>query len=156
MGVFKVTYPGTGNVSYGVDYRDPGGKKIRRIVSDRKKVAEAIWSKIHVELETGAYYDRKQIKTFTIKDLIEKYLEWFRGRRSFETEKIHLSAIAPPFDRKIVCDITEHDVIAFRNIRQDTPTRNGTIRTPAAVNREISVLKRLLGKAVTRVMAGEQ
>jgi len=93
------------------------------------------------------------LKTFTIKDLIEKYLEWFRGRRSFETEKIHLSAIAAHFERKIVCDITEHDVIAFRNIRQDTQTRNGTRRTPAAVNREISVLKRLLGKAVTWGMA---
>ena len=153
MGVYKVTYPGTGKVSYGVDYRDPGGRKSRRIVSDRKKVADAIWAKIHVELETGAYYDRKQIKTFTIKDLIEKYLEWFRGRRSFETEKIHLSAIAAHFDHKIVCDITEHDVIAFRNVRQDTSTRNGTLRTPAAVNREISVLKRLLGKAVTWGMA---
>jgi hypothetical protein len=62
MGVYKVTYPGTGKISYGVDYRDPGGRKIRRIVSDRKKVADAIWAKIHVELETGAYYDRKHIK----------------------------------------------------------------------------------------------
>ena len=26
MGVYKVTYPWTGKVSYGVDYRDPGGK----------------------------------------------------------------------------------------------------------------------------------
>ena len=94
MGVYKVTYPGTGKVSYGVDYRDPRGRKIRRIVSDRKKVAEAIWVKIQVGLETGAYYDRKQIRTFTIKDLIEKSLEWFKGRRSFETERIHLSAIA--------------------------------------------------------------
>jgi integrase len=153
MGVYKVTYPGTGKVSYGVDYRDPSGRKIRRVVSDRKKVAEAVWAKIKVELETGAYYDRKQIRTFTIKDLIEKYLEWFKDRRSFETERIHLSAIAAHFDRKTVCDITEYDVIAFRNVRRDTPTRNGTVRTPAAVNREISVLKRLLGKAVTWGMA---
>jgi integrase len=153
MGVYKVTYPGSRKVSYGVDYRDPSGRKIHRIVSDRKKVAEAVWAKIKVELETDAYYDRKQIRSHTIKDLIEKYLEWFKGRRSFETERIHLSAIAAHFDRNTVCDITEHDVIAFRNVRQDTPTRNGTARTPAAVNRETSVLKRLLGKAVTWGMA---
>ncbi|OGQ01086.1 MAG: hypothetical protein A2Z40_01555 [Deltaproteobacteria bacterium RBG_19FT_COMBO_60_16] len=59
------------------------------------------------------------------------------------TEKIHLSDIAAHFDRKVVYDITEYDVIAFRNVRQDTPTRNGGRRTPAAVNREMSVLKRL-------------
>jgi integrase len=153
MGVYKVTYPGTGKISYGVDYREPSGRKIRRIVSDRKKVAEAIWAKIQVELKTGDYYDRKQIRTFTITDLIENYLEWFKDRRSFETERIHLSAIAAHFDRKTVCDLTEHDVITFRNIRQEKPTRNGTLRTPAAVNREISVLKRLLGKAVTWGMA---
>jgi integrase len=148
MGVYRVTYPGTGKVSYGVDYRDPGGRKIRRIVSDRKKVADSIWAKIQVELQTGAYYDRKQIRIFSTQVLIEKYLEWFNGRKSFETERIHLSAIAAHFGRKTISDITEHDVVTFRNARQATPTKNGTPRTPAAVNREISVLKRLLGKAV--------
>jgi hypothetical protein len=55
MGVYKVTYTETRKVSYGVDYRDPSGGKIRRIVSDRKKVAEAVWAKIKVELETSTY-----------------------------------------------------------------------------------------------------
>ena len=127
-----------------------GGKKCIRAIGPNKREAIAAESKVRALVGEGRLaHRRSHAANITIGELIEKYLLHFNGKRSLPTESIHLAAIRNFFGpKKLIWEINREDVDTFQLVRKNTPSRNGRERSSATVNREISVLHRLLNKAV--------
>ena len=63
------------------------------------------------------------------------------GMRSELTVRFRIKVLREYFGDQLVTTITVAAVEKFRNVRLDTPTKNKTERTIAAVNREFDLLK---------------
>jgi integrase len=66
------------------------------------------------------------------------------GMRSERTVRLRIKALRDYFGDQLITTITVASVEKFRNARLDTPTKNGTERTIASVNRELEVLRAIL------------
>jgi integrase len=131
-----------------IDYR-VNGKRYIRVVGPSKREAIAAEGKIKAQIREGRFFDRKRIKETTLGELIRRYLDHFRGKRSLPTEEFHLRAILSVFGgNKPVSQIDRSDVDAFQRARLDTTKRDGTPRSNCTINREVAALHRLLNKAV--------
>jgi integrase len=69
------------------------------------------------------------------------------GFRSLVAPKLYLKVLADHFGNKRIRSITHADIEAFKLIRLQTPTRHGTQRAVAAVNRELEMLRAVLNFA---------
>ena len=153
MGVYQKTkYPGIfkyigkkGEV-YGIDYY-AGGKKHREIVGPllteaRKKLEER---RAMAKAGHDSIIIRKKI---TFEQLAVKYSEVQKGERYFEkAQKYYVPILKEFFKGKKLYQITPLDIEEFKNLRKNTPTRAGKIRSEVAVNRELETLRSMLNKA---------
>lgn len=137
-----------GKTSYGIDYHDAGGKRIRRIVADTKRQADEIGAAIQVELREGRYYDRKAEKEVTIDTVAELHLEAFKNRPSVSSEEALAAAVITHFKGRMIGSITRADLDGFRNSRIELVRRTGRKASPSTVNHEVWMLKKLINRAV--------
>lgn len=149
MNIYKRKSKKTGKAKYGVDYKDPAGNRVQRLVADDLKTARLVGAKIATEMVMGKYYDRDVLSPVTVRDLVKRYEEYFSLKKSAVTEAYHLVVIRNFFgDMKLVSSITEEEVQNFLRIRRAVIGVKGTLRSNATVNRELWCLKRVLYKAV--------
>ena len=137
-----------GKASYGIEYHDAAGKRIRRIVADSKKQADDIGAAIQVELREGRYFDRKAEKAVTIDTVAVLHLEAFKNRPSAVSEAALVSAVLSFFKGRLVGSISRADLDSFRNARIDAPRKTGRRASPSTVNHELWMLKKLINRAV--------
>jgi len=133
--------------SYQIDYFDPTGKRVRKSFS-KKKDAEAELGKRVSLVAEGRYLDVKKEYKTTLGELIKKYEENFETQVSFKGwKKLCLSNFKAYFgEDRLLSTIKYVDLETYRNLSRQKITRKGTVRTVAAVNREISCLHHLFTK----------
>ena len=73
-----------------------------------------------------------------------------RGRNGFDRSRLHGTRIL-----KRLADISPMDVERFKKVRHETPTRHDEPRSAATVNRELTILSRVLALAVDAGHIGE-
>lgn len=137
-----------GKTSYGIDYHDRAGKRVRRIVADTKRQADEIGSQIQVELREGRYFDRKSEKEVTIDTVASLHLEAFRNRPSVSSEEALCAAVITHFKGRMIGSISRADLDAFRNSRIELIRKTGRKGSPSTVNHEVWMLKKLINRAV--------
>ena len=135
---------------YQLDYY-AHGKRVREGAKTKKEAIERL-GRITGELREGTYTDRRSLRKTLMEDLVREYSAKFRGR-SARTERMHLRMIEEYFRGKIVSQVSVFDVDTFLSVRRETPTLQGKQRSPATVNRELGVLKRLINRAIEWNMA---
>ena len=138
-------------VVYRVDYYDPKGKRKRKDFS-LKKDAEAYRGKVDAAKRESRYYDvfdiKKESQT-TFNELADLYKENFKNQRAFKSLKQYfLVTLREHFGDHHLSQITFFDLETYRNKRQVATTRAGKPRTPATVNREMTLMRHMLNKAV--------
>lgn len=135
--------------SYQIDYFDPNGKRVRKCFKKRKEAVAELGKRVSLIAE-GRYLDVKKDYNTTLGELLNKYEENHKHQASFGSWK----AVCLPRFRSYfgedtrLANIRYVDLETYRNWLQETPTRHGTVRKAATVNREISCLHHLFAKAV--------
>jgi integrase len=131
-----------------IDYR-VNGKKIVRAVGPYKRDAVAAEGKIKAQIREGRFFDCKPRIFTPLSELIQRYREDQRGKRSAVSEAYHLKVIELYYgSERIIQHLDRAAVDAFLRARRDTPTQYGRPRSTATVNREFAALRGMLNKAV--------
>jgi hypothetical protein len=134
-----------------IDYYDPQGKRVMKCFP-LKKDAEAYLGKVQAAKREGRYHDVFDVKKetyLTFNELAERYVENFKGQRSFEGFKRHVvKDLREVFGSRRLSEITYLDLETYRNRRKATETKAGKIRTDASVNRDMAIIGHILSKAV--------
>ncbi len=133
--------------------KDEAGKEIKtryRKAFDLKKDAEAEHDKMKTLVRENRFLDvKKEYKTI-FKALVEKYEENFSHQRSFDSWKsLCLKNFKAAFgENTLLANIKYVDLETYRNALRSKLTYKGTLRTTAAINREMSCLHHLFQKGV--------
>jgi integrase len=132
-----------------IDYFDPTGKRVRKSFT-KKKDAEAELAKRVSLIAEKRYLDVKKDYMTTLEQIITKYEENYRDQPSFDsTKRFCLTRFRESFGKDTRAENIRYvDVETYQKHLKRLPTRNGTVRTDAAVNREISCLRHMFNKAV--------
>ena len=142
-------FVGKKRTSWQIDYLDPEGKRIRKMFKMRKD-AEAELSKRVALIAEGRYLDVKKDYKTTIGELVGKYQENYGNQASFVSfKKYALENIKEYFgEDSVLSSVRYVHLETYRNHLKQKLTKNGTIRSDASVNREMSCLHHIFTKAV--------
>ena len=135
--------------SYQIDYFDPNGKRVRKSF-DKKKDAEAELGKRVSLMAEGRYLDIKKDYITTLEELLDKYKENYKNQASFESGKGYCLANFKKYfgENTRLANIKYVNLETYRNHLREKPTKHGTLRATASVNREIACLRHLFTKGV--------
>ncbi len=146
-GIFK--YVGAkGQVKYGIDYYEPGAKKVRKIIGPRLKDAQKALAKVRELKRTGTYGFFKASQKKTFDDLLEKYESTIQDQKNYEHSiKYILPVLKEKFKGKLLSQINYEVLDDFRNERKKTPTQYGGQRNDRTVDIEMGILRKMFKKA---------
>jgi integrase len=132
-----------------IDYIDPAGKRVRQAFK-KKKEAEAELAKRVALIAENRYLDVKKDCKTIFKELLDRYEENFSHQRSFDSfKKRCLTNFREHFgEQTLISNIRYGDLESYRTQIGQKLTPNGTIRTTATVNREMSCLRHIFSKAI--------
>jgi integrase len=134
--------------SYQIDYIDPNGKRVRKSFKKKKDAVAELGKRVSLIAE-NRYLDVKKDYKSTLGELLHKYEENFKHQASFQGKRGYLKNFRNHFRKEtLLARIRYVDLETYRNKLINTPIRWGTVRTEAAVNREMSCLHHILRKAV--------
>jgi len=140
-----------GNVSWRIDFCEPGGRRRRKDFELRKE-AEAYIGKVLAAKKEGRYHDVFDVKKetlITFNELAGRYVENFGTQKSFEGFKSYvIRDLRVEFGERRLSEISYLDLETWRNRRKATPTKAGKPRKDASVNRDMAILGHMLSKAV--------
>jgi integrase len=153
-----------GRIYVRVSYTDAAGKKreLMRRAADRTDARKIIKQLLGTLDQSGARgIDGERMTFAELADIFrERRLIPARyvgegdaakkaaGMRNWKSPRFFLRPLTEHFGRKRLRDITPADIEAFKLLRLDTPTKAGTPRTVAAVNRELQLMRTALRYAV--------
>ncbi|MCR4336757.1 MAG: hypothetical protein NUV91_03000, partial [Candidatus Omnitrophica bacterium] len=130
-------------VMYGVDYIDPCGQRIRKIVSPYKEAAEIILKKIEIQIVEGKYLDiRSENKeVFLFENFAQKYSDMHINLRNknINTQRKLLKGLVNYFRGQHLNNI-DHSAIQQFMMRRIQKVK------PSSVNRDISMLKSIFNR----------
>lgn len=133
--------------NYYIDYY-AGPKRFKEMVGPNQKAAKAAHGKRLSEIREGKFFDRKNIPKITMDELIKRYREWAKVKKSYHrSDAVHLVPVQEFFKGRLLSEITEYDVETFRSVRKDTSTWFGTPRSASTCNQELAMVKALFNKA---------
>jgi integrase len=137
-----------------VDYRDPNGKRIKKVIGPNKKDAEAYLGGIKKAIREGRFFDVKKENKTTFDELLDAYIEKVREKKFYKTFLRYFTPVLKKhFGGKLLSEITYKSLEDFRDERKKTLTQHGTPRSERTVNIEIAVLRRMFRKGVKWGMA---
>jgi integrase len=151
MSVFKVKNK-NGTISYGYYFRDRVTKqRYRKIVP----LARTKWDAEQAEIKAKQeIFDKRHGLEEKGKDLLSSflddvYLPWSKAnKKSWRDDAYMLPMLKEYFEGKTLREISAQSVEKFKNDRMNTPTKKGTQRQPATVNRELTLLSSAYSLAV--------
>ena len=151
MSIFKVKNK-NGTISYGYYFRDRVTKqRYRKIVP----LARTKWDAEQAEIKAKQeIFDKRHGLEEKGKDLLstfldEVYLPWSKAnKKSWRDDAYMLPMLKEYFEGKALREISAQSVEKFKNDRMNTPTKKGTARQPATVNRELTLLSSAYSLAV--------
>jgi integrase len=135
--------------SWQIDYLDPTGKRVRKSFKKKKDAVAELGKRVSLIAE-GRYLDLKKDYKSTFAELLAKYKENFETQPSFANwKRFCLNNFRDHFGSDtLLGNIRYVQLETYRNQLKQKLTRHRGIRTDAAVNREIGVLRHMFSKAV--------
>jgi len=136
------------SISWQIDYFDPNGKRIRETFKKKKDAEAELGKRISLKAERR-YLDIKKDYTTTFGELLDKYVENYKHQRGFQSGKSYcLENFKDCFGEDTrLSNIKYVELETYRNHLREKPTRHGSIRAVASVNREMACLRHLFSKA---------
>jgi integrase len=136
--------------SYQIDYFDPNGKRVRKSFRKRKNAEAELGKRVSLIAE-GRYLDVKKEYKYTGNQLIDNYIDVYRDQPSFKSSK---GAIIEHFKNFFAGDIllssiTYKEIERFKTHYKRLPTRRGTLRGPASINRMLACIHHMFEKALS-------
>jgi integrase len=123
----------------------------RASLREARTKAQAEQAEANKRLECfGAAYGSAQRQTPKLSEFIDKtYMTWAKtNKKSWREDELSCRCLKAHFKGKRLADISPMDVERFKKVRHETPTRHEEARSPATVNRELTILSRVLALAV--------
>ena len=120
------------------------GKQIRRTTetSDRK-LAVAIYSKVHVRLIEGKYFDQEEEIERTFAELLDRYeREHIPKKASQRALRGYLKNLRPFFGQATLAEITPKVIVQYKAKRYQDGVK------PATINRELALMKHAFNLAI--------
>jgi integrase len=109
----------------------------------------ALAAKLKAQAFEGKYFDRAKPVTVTVAEAWGLYRPTGeRDNRSFATDDGRAKHLIRLLGARRVMELTRGDVDAYRNQRLGETTQRGTKPSPATLDRELELLKRVLNYAV--------
>lgn len=135
--------------SYQIDYFDPTGKRVRKSFKKRKEAEAELGKRVSLIAE-GRYVDKKKECVTTLNKLLKKYKENYKDQSCYKNAKRHyLHNIKVHFGKDTLLENIRYvGLETYRNFLRRKPTKNGSLRADASVNREMSCLHHIFTKAV--------
>lgn len=130
-----------GKVSWGIDYVDPSGKRVKKIIGSRKLAEKVLRQKL-TEIEEGRYFPKSRRVLF--QDFVGTFLKHCKGRikdSTLETHGCRLKSLQAFFDDCLLSQINIKMAEEYISKRL-SEVSNST------VNREMTLLKNMLNRAV--------
>ncbi len=131
------------NGRFGINYTDPNGKQVRRMISEYKETTERVLKKTEMDIIEGKYLDKRKIKSVLFDDFVEEFLRnyvYLENRRPKNREGL-LRKIAKFFTGKYL------NQIDTRLIRQYL-TQLMEVSKPGTVNRHLTLLRCFFNRAI--------
>jgi len=143
MGVFRK------NGNFWIDYYIHGRRK-REMVGPDKALAVTVLRKRKVQIAEEKFLDIEKHEKILFRDFAVLYADnYAKKKRSWkDTDRIYLKNLAAFFGHKYLSDVTSMTVQKYRLQRQEQRTPRGNIVSVATVNRELSCLRCLFGRAI--------
>ena len=143
----KIT--GKNGATWQIDYIDPHGRRVRQMFKKRKDAAAELGKRVSLMAE-GRYLDVKKDYKTTLGELVGKYQENYENQASYKTfKKYAVENIKQYFGvDNSLSSVRYVDLETYRTHLKQKLNKNGTIRTDASVNREMSCLHHIFRKAV--------
>ncbi len=136
---------------YGINYIDPNGKQVRRMISEYKETAERVLKKMEMDIVENRYLDRKKVKSVLFEDFLVEFLKnyvYLENRRPKNREGL-IRKIAKSFQGKYLQEI---DTRMIRNYLAKKLEES----KPATVNRHLTILRCFFNRAIDwKVLDGE-
>lgn len=152
-----VKYTKYGQTFYRVDIwlKDQNGKdhRVQRSGIVTLELARHVVTKLRADAYEGRFFERREVNSTTIKKLWEEYepvSKRSNSPRTFERNKSLAAHVVEHLGSKKIGQVNLDDIEAYRKLREGERTVKGTPPSPATVNREVALLKRMLNYAVTR------
>ena len=119
------------------------GQQVRRSTeTSDKKLAEAILSKVRVQIVEGKYFDKPKEEARTFRELMDRYLREHASRRSGYRRYVNMvTNLAAYFGNPKLDHVTPKTIVAYKNKRY----ADGV--TPATINRELALMKKAFNLA---------
>ena len=139
MGVYQK------NGYFGIDYRLPNGKRIRKIIGTSKKLAETILNKRKVEIAEGKHLDISTKKKVKLGDFINLFIENYckPNKITWQDDLTRLTGFAQFLGRDIyISEITPYHIEQFKKHRLQEGSK------PSTVNRYLAIAKTMFNKAI--------
>ncbi|MCK5214195.1 MAG: site-specific integrase [Candidatus Omnitrophica bacterium] len=132
----------TGTV-YGINYIDPEGNQIRKVVSPYKETAKRVLSKIETEIAEGKYLDIRQKKEILFEDFAQRFLDVYMKleNKNPKSQMCCFNNLVKYFRGKYL-----HKIDNF-TVRQFIAKRIKEVK-PSTVNRHFSMLKSMFNRAI--------
>lgn len=120
------------------------GKQVRRTTeSSDRKLAVAIYSKVHVRLIEGKYFDQEEEIERTFTELLDRYeQEHIPKKASQRTLRGYLKNLRPFFGQATLAEITPKVIVQYKAKRYQDGVK------PATINREMALMKHAFNLAI--------
>lgn len=129
---------------WGINYIDPSGNQIRKVVSPYRESAQRILKKIETEIAEGKYLDikKKERKNIRFEDFAQQYLKSYVEfeNKNVRNQRNLINGLVKQFKGN---NLEQIDTLM---IRQYLSRRLKSVR-PSTVNREWSMLKSMFNRA---------
>lgn len=131
------------NGAWHIDYSF-NGRRVRKKVGSSKKMADLALKQVELRIAKREFLGYVEAKKMLFEKLCEEYLLYSKANKaqgSYERDQLSIKHLLKAFGSKLLSEITTRDIEAYKNQRRDEVA-------PATVNRELSCIKHMLGKAV--------
>ena len=127
---------------WGINYRDPNGKQVRRMISEYKETAERVLKKTEMDIIEGRYLDKKKVDPIQFREFVQEFVENYINleNRHPHQQMGRVNIIRDYFDKQLL------NQIDARMIRRFLSEKRETLK-PATVNRYLSMIRCMFNKA---------
>jgi len=140
---------GKRGVVYLLDYRVNGYRKVESLGKITKREAELIMAQRQKEIAEGRFPIIKDYGRILFFKTCDEWLEWSRAhKRSYIRDEGLVKKLKSYFGNIPLCQITRRKAEEYQAWRINQRKKDGKPISPATVNREMAMLKRIINKAM--------
>ncbi len=130
-------------------FRDRPPRRFRKRRIPTREMAEAMLAKAKTEAFEGRYFDRKEVSSKTVREMWLGYKSISeRDNRTHRTEKARAEHLIRHLGDRQIISLTERDVDHYRARRFAEKTKFKKPPSPATLDKEVELLKRMLNYEV--------